>query len=341
MADALDLSGLASDLNGYYRKFKDGLKSELQYGFVGDAGPMSMETRCTLLPGVVDELVLGNVQAADFLRQFNASDSTTFRPVDSDVTVGANILKMRKFKGDLLFIDDKINTTFLMWQAKMEAINMGKSAEKEMAFVEYLFMTVIIKAALRSLRKASYQAVFSANGAGWSSGAPLYASTNILDGMEKLLAAAISGSIISPHSYNSSNNVVTEVEATFDKLTSEQRRADGLVVLLREDIYQKWIRANRSSSGLGRTLQFNSGETFSIDGYPNTTVLPDPDLSTYKAVIYQKSNYFLSVSMQDQAATDWEFQRFDRTTKVMLNGEVGCQFETINPGSVVNIAVMS
>jgi len=214
MADALDLSNLSSDLNTYFRKFKQGLKSELQYGFVGESGPMSMESRCTLIPGVVDELLLGNVQAGDFIRQFNASDSNTFNPVNNDVNVGANILKMRKFKGDLLFVDDKINTTFLMWQAKMEAINQGKSDEKEMAFVEYLFMNVIIKSALRSLRKASYQAVWNANGAGWTSGAPLYASANILDGMESLLYTAINNSIITPHAYNSSNNVVTAVLRT-------------------------------------------------------------------------------------------------------------------------------
>ena len=341
MASSLNLTGLASDLNGYFRQFKQGLKSEVQYGFVGDSGPMSMDTRCTLIPGVVDQLVLGNVQASDFIRQYNSTDTATFIPTANEVNVGANILQMRKFKGDLLFLDDKLNTTFLMWQAKMEAINMGKSAEKEMAFVEYLFMTVIIKAALRSIRKASFQSVWNANGAGWVAGSPIYASVNVLDGMERLIYNAITAGSITPHVYNSANNVVTEVEAAFLTLTSEQRRVDNLVVLLREDIYNKWITANRSSTGLGRTNTFDSSGTFTIDGYPNTRVLPDPDLATYKAVIYQKENYFISVTMEDQAASDWEFQRFERSTKCMLNGEVGCQFETINPGNFVNVAVMS
>ena len=341
MAQALNLSNLASDLNGYFRQFKQGLKSEVQYGFVGESGPMSMETRSTLIPGVVDELILGNVQAGDFLRQFNPTDTNTFIPVANTVNVGSRTLQMRKFKGDLLFLDDRLNTTFLMWQAKMEAINQGKSAEKEMSFIEYLFMNVIIKSALRSIRKASFQSVFSANGAGWTSGSPLYGSANILDGMEKLITTEINAGTITPHVYNASNNVVTEVEAAFLTLTSEQRRADNLVVLLREDIYNKWITANRSSSGLGRMFTFNSTDQLTIDGYPNTTVLPDPDLSTYKAVIYQKENYFISVSMEGQEASDWEFQRLDRTTKCMLNGEIGCQFETVNPGNFVNVAVMS
>lgn len=333
MGQALDLSGLSSDLNSYYREYKDGIKGELQYGFVGDSGPMSMENRCTLIPGVVDELVLGGATVNDFLRQYKPADSNTFIPVDNAVAVGTRTLKMRKFKGDLLFKDDVINTTFLMWQSQMKAINMGKSQDKEMAFVEYLFFNVIIKKALRSLRKASFQGV-------WDTGAA-YASTAIVDGMEKKIADAITATTLTAHAYNSANNVVTEVEAAFDMLTSEQKRADGLVIALREDIYNKWIRANRSSTGLGRTMDFNSNGTFTIDGFPNTTVVPEPDLATYKAVIYQKTNYFLSVTMDQAAANDWEFQRFDRTTKCMMNGEIGVEFETLNPGTFKNIAVMS
>ena len=97
----------------------------------------------------------------------------------------------------------------------------------------------------------------------------------------------------------------------------------------------------RTGPAPASVVPFNSGETFTIDGYPNTTVIPEPDLATYKAVIYQKSNYFISVSMNDAAATDWEFQRLDRTTKCMLNGEIGVEFETLNPGTFKNVAVMS
>ena len=335
MGNALTLAGLSSDLNSYFREYKEGIKGELQYGFIGDSGPMSMENRCTLIPGVVDELVLGGATVNDFLRQYKAADTNTFIQTDNSVVVGARTLKMRKFKGDLLFKDDVINTTFLMWQSKMKAINMGKSQDKEMAFVEYLFFNVIIKKALRSLRKASFQGV-------WDTGSgTAYASTAIVDGMEKKIADAISAGTLTAHAYNSSNNVVTEVEAAFDMLTSEQKRADDLVIALREDIYNKWIRANRSSTGLGRTLNFDSAGTFTIDGFPNTKVVPEPDLATYKAVIYQKTNYFISVTMDQAAANDWEFQRFDRTTKCMMNGEIGVEFETLNPGSFVNVAVMS
>lgn len=340
MATALDLSGLSSDLNGYFRQFKQGIKNELQYGFVGDSGPMSMETRSTLIPGVVDELVLTGAVVNDFIRQWNPTDTNTFIPSSNAVSVGSRTLKMRPFKGDLLFKDDVINKTFLMWQAKMEAINMGKSDEKEMAFIEYLFFTVIIKAALRSLRKASFQGVWDVVG-GATGGAINYGSSYIVDGMEKKFAIAIAASQLTAHAYNSSNSIVTEVETTFDMLTSEQKRADGLVVALREDMFSKWIRANRSSTGLGRGDVFSSSEDLTIDGYPNAKVICEPDLAIYKAAIYTKDNYYVSVSMDGASATDWEFQRFDRTTKCMLNGEMGVEFETLNPGAFKNIAVMS
>lgn len=344
MADAIDYSQLASDLSSYFRKFKQGLRSQVQYGFVGDTGPMGLDQRLLVIPGITDELEMGSVTVDDYLRQYNGADTTTFRPVNSAVNLAARKLKMRPFKGDLLFLDDKINKTFLMWQAKMEAINQGRSSDKVMSFIDYLFMEVIIKKALRSLRKVTYQGVWNANGAGWTTGPFNYASANIVDGIEALIAAEIAGTgpsgavTITPHAYNSSNNIVTEVEAMFDTLTSEQKRADNLVVGLREDIYSKWFRANRFS--LGRTADFDS-QTYTIDGYPNARVLPEPDLATYKAVAYEKNNIILSVTMDGPNATDWEFQRFERTTKCMLNGEVGVQFETVNPGEFVNVAVMS
>jgi hypothetical protein len=195
------------------------------------------------------------------------------------------------------------------------------SPDKEQTFVEYLFWDLIMARAKRTLRKAIFQATYSATTPfNWN---------KILNGWEKLIADAVSANeiTVTTVSGETASNVIGKVEAVFDTLDPAVKTAEDLVIALKSSVYDLWVRADRAT--LGRSNNFNSEATMTLDGRRNAKIIEEPDFTTTKVAIYRTSNPHLSTTNSEGGT--WEFQRQDRLTKMMLNGKVGLQFQSINP----------
>lgn len=325
--ESLDPSVLAAKLTAYYQEHKEGIHSMMELGLF--EGQYSLERQFTLLPGIVDELVLDSATVEDFLHQHMPNADDTFNPTENVLTPDARILKVRDYEGDLQFKDKQIERTHLMWKGKMKQLEKTDSPDKTKTFIEYLFWDIIIAKAKRSLRKAVFQATFAQ-----TSG---FSSSKILNGWEKIISDEIAATSITPTAVGSitTSNVVTKVESVYDTLDITVQEADDLVCALDAATFKAWIRADRQA--LGRTWNYDATKEMVLDENSNCVIIKEPDFTTTKIAFYQRSNAFVGTHSGNEGS--WEFQRQDRLTKMMLNGKIGLQFQTVNPGSKNNIAI--
>lgn len=323
---SLNIQALASALTNYYMQFQTGLHKEFEFGLL--KGKHNLADRFTVLTGIPDRLTLGSVTADDFLHQHDPTDAQTFNPQDDVLNVTPREYVSRDFEGDLLFLDKDIERTWLMFQQGVANIEKMKAEEKMKRFVEYLFATILNEKAMRTLRKAAIKATFSS--------ARPYAWNKILDGFETVIANEIVAGNITPVVLNAITpaSVVVEVESVYDALSEEVQQADDLIIALKSSVFKAFVRANRKD--LGRDFDYSKTNAVTIDGYPNAIIVNDPD-AAYKVVAYRKSEAILGVNFTEGGAP-WEFQRADRTTKMMMNGKIGFEFQTVNKDRP-NIAV--
>lgn len=326
MSKSLNLATLASDLQDYYREFHQELHSELQLGLIEPGSKHNIGDRFTVIPMLEDELVLGSVIADDFIHQ-HATDSTeTFNPLDDALEPQSRILKLRPYEGDLAFTDNEIQTSALMHMAEVARLAKATpgNGDTTRSLVEYLFHEVLMKKGKSTLRKAILQAEFD--------NTEPHAWSKILDGLQTLIAAEITASNITAVSMTSptTSNVITLVESVFDVLGDAVKHAPDLVCQLSPNMYKLWTRANRGT--LGRADRYDSASTYTIDGYSNCIVVEEPYLQGNRVLITPKSNLFLGVKTTEGIG-NWEFQRYNRETKVLIDGKIGVQFRSVNADS--------
>lgn len=323
---SLNIQALSSALTNYYMQFQQNLHKEFEFGLL--TGKHNLADRFTVLTGIPDRLTLGSVTADDFLHQHDPTDTQTFNPQDDVLNVTPREYVSRDFEGDLLFLDKDIERTWLMFQQGVANIEKMKPEEKMKRFVEYLFATILNEKAMRTLRKAAIKATYNT--------ARPYAWNKILDGFETVIGKEITAGTIVPVVLGAitPSSVVEEVESVYDSLSEEVQEADDLIISLNSSVFKSFVRANRKD--LGRDFDYSKTNAITIDGYPNALIVKDPD-AAYKVVAYRKSEAILGVNFTEGGSA-WEFQRADRTTKMMLNGKIGFEFQTINQAKP-NIAV--
>ena len=333
--DSLNVSTLASELGAYYREFAQQIHNELQIGMF--QGKWNLNDRFTLMPDVIDEVALFNDVSSDFLHQHNPASSSTFNPTASALTPGANVLRVRKYEGDLQFLDNEIETSALTYIGNMKLMAKNLTPGQVQSFVEYLFWDTIIPKAQQNLRKALWQGTYNATAS--------YGLLNILDGVQTCLGNAISAGSLTAVAMTSPtvNNIITLLESVFDTLGTAYQYADDLVCEMSPAMFKLLVRANRIQGGTGRSLAIIEGTTdqfsLTIDGYPNVKIFQEPFLTGNQILIARKFNKVIGLSMADNVGS-WEFQRLDRTTKFMLNGKIGFNFRAINLDSTnLNVAL--
>ena len=324
--NSLNTSTLAAQLTAYYQEHMEGIHSELELSLF--EGPFSLERNFTTLTGIEDEYVLSSVTMSSFIRQIVPTDSSTFNPVGGEIIPDARILKMRDFQGDLQFKDDEIQRTHLMYQSRMKQLAKSDSPNKTQTFIEYLFWEVIMKRAKRDLRTAVFKATFDNT-------AP-YSLLKIMNGFEKIISDEIVATAITAIALGSITpaNAIVKVESVFDTLDEAVKTADDLIVSLNTPTFTAYSRAEQLS--LGRNSTYSEGQ-LKIANFPNATVIHEPDQVATKVACYRKGQAFLSTHSGNEGT--WEFQRFNKETKMMLTGKIGLQFQTINPGGKNNIAI--
>lgn len=318
MADSLNLVTLAAQAGAYYREHQQELHEELTIGLFD--GEFSLGERYSMIDGLTDELQLSNVVVDDFIHQHVPANAGSFNPQNNVITPSARFLKVKKYEGDLLFTDDQVTQSNLMYlgQAKLRA---KQSPETAMAsFIDYLFGTQIMNKAKETLRRAIIQSAFDPTGTrNWS---------KILDGLEARIAAEITATTIVPVALSAftTQNVVTQVETVFDGLGTAVKSASDLIVAVSPAVYAKITRADLAS--LGRSDAYDGKTALTIAGYPNAKIKLEPFLQGSKVLCYRKSEAI--IGFDTAGITPWEFQRADRTTKMMLNGKLDFNFQAVN-----------
>lgn len=318
MADSLNLATLASQATDYYREHLQELHEELTIGLFD--GEFSLGERYTMIDGLTDELQLGNVVVDDFIHQHVPASAGSFNAQTGVITPSARLLKVKKYEGDLIFTDDQVTQTNLMYlgQAKLRAKQNPETATASL--IDYLFGTQIMNKAKETLRRAIIQAAFDPTGTrNWA---------KILDGLEARIAAEITATKIVPVSLSAftTANVVTQIETVFDGLGTAVKSASDLVVGVSPAVWAKVTRADLAS--LGRSDAYNMNSALTIAGYPNAKIKLEPFLQGSKVLCYRKSDAL--IGFDTAGIAPWEFQRENRTTKMMLNGKLDFNFQAVN-----------
>jgi len=319
--NSLNLSEFNTLLGSYYREHAQEIHEELNIGYIQAGELHSLSERWTIVDMQEDQLVLPNVAVDDFVHNKRvSSSSTTFNPTVEAVEAGARILQVKKYEGDLQFVDDEIETTHLMYQTEMKRLARNGQSDRVISFVEYLFLNAIAKKAKQTLHKAAYQAVHADT--------TPYSWNKICNGAEKILTDAVTDSLITPVSMTSPTvtNIETLVESVFYQLGEAERYAADLNVELSPAMHKLWV--TRNSTALGRQSTYDSKSADTIYGFPNAKIMLAPYLTANKVFITAKSNKYIGV--RDANIGSWEFQRQDRLTKMMLNGKIGVQLARIN-----------
>lgn len=326
--NSLDVSTLGAALTEYYQEHKEGLHNIMELGIFNDP-KYGLNRQFTMLSGIEDELALDGLVVEDFLHQYYSGANESFNPTADAIVPDARILKVRDYEGDLQFADKQIQRTHLMWQSQMKQLAAKGDPAATMSFVEYLFMNAILNKANRTLRKAVLQATYSnTSGFNWN---------KILNGVEKVLADEVTATTITPVSISGATvgNIWNKIESVFDTLSDEVQGADDLVLSLDTTHYKLAVRADVQA--LGRKWNYDSAADMMLAENSNCKIVHEPDFNATKIAFWQKGNAYIGTHSGNIGS--WEFQRFNRETKMMINGKIGVQFAQVNPGDIVNIAI--
>lgn len=318
MADSLKLSTLAAQAGDYYREHEEAIREETTIGLF--EGPQSLDERFSMIDGITDELQLDSATVADFIVQHVPANAGSFNPVNDVIEPTARFLKMREYKAHLIFTDDQIRQTSLMYKSQAKAMARKNPSEAVPSFIDYLFGRMIISKLKETLRKAIIQATFDPTGArSW---------TKILDGLETRIAAEVTAGTITPVALSAMTpqNVVTQIESVFDEIGHANKSLPDLVCGVSPLVYANVTRADLAS--LGRSDKFDAKSELTIAGYPNCKIKLEPFLQGTKVLVYPKSDAIVGFS--DNVPSEWEFQRFNETTKMLATGYVDFNFSKVN-----------
>lgn len=320
--NSLNMSTFNATLNNYFQDFDQDIRSEMNIAFLEPGALHNLLDRWNVVDMIEDELILPNVIITDYLHNKRvASSDTTFNPTVDAIQPDARILKVRKYEGDLQFIDDELETTFMMYKTEMKRLARANAEDKVIGYVQYLFINAILAKGHETLHKATYQSVFADT--------TPYSWTKICNGVEKLITDEIAAGSITAIAMTSPTvtNIESLVESVYYDLGEAEREAPDVVIELSPAMHKLWI--TRNSSALGRQSNFDSAKQNTIYGKPNAAVVLAPYLTANKVFCTRKANKYIGV--RDEAIKPWEAQRFDRLTKLMFNGKIGVQLARVNP----------
>ena len=318
MPDSLNLSTLAAQAGDYFREHEQTLREETTIGLF--EGPFSLDERFTLIDGITDELQLDSATVADFITQHIPSQAGGFYPPTNVIEPQARFLKMREYKAHLLFTDDQIRQTSLMYKSVAKQMARKNPETATADFIDYLFGSMIISKLKETLRKAIVQAVYNPTAPrSW---------TKILDGLEERIAQEVLAGTLTPNALSAvtPQNVVPQMETVFDGIGQANRSQPDMICAVSPIVWANVTRADLAS--LGRSDKYDGTNALTIAGYPNCKVKMEPFLQGTKVLVYPKKDAIVGTS--DKSISAWEFQRQDETTKMLATGYVDFNFAKVN-----------
>jgi hypothetical protein len=272
----------------------------------------------TILDGVKDELPLTNFDVADIVKP---RDYQNFNPTNNAIEFGSRTLKTRGYKADLQIFPLEFEKTWLAHNVRRARTI--KNAE-DIPFYQYIIDRIMLRVQ-DNLRRATFRGVY--NGSGSS-------LLDICDGFVTLMKAdVVAGNIqtvtlgaITP------SNVVTALESMALQIKASYYNS-LMFMHVPAQVFDLYVTS--TENGVGRSMQFNEfnqrAEIFLR--VANVKLVRNIDLVHTD----EKSEVFVSIDNNLMAGTNTvsdmnniEFEKFERSIKMMIDGTWGVEYALAN-----------
>ena len=302
---ALDITELNTALGAYFRKDKDILISEMLTG-------MNIDDRFDTMDDCKDEVPLTKLNVTDIVQPAN---DVTFSGTSNALKFGARILKVRRWKVDLLLVPGQLEKSWLGKYKKK-----GSDAY-DLPFEQYI-MNYIRKRAQNNIRlRAHYKGVYNASGT-----API----DIMDGLLTLIETEVAAGQITPITTGAltSSNIIDSVELVFDGLGDEYKEVET-IMLCSPTNFMKYTRKYRSLYGANNDYDGMTNQgSVPIDG-TMCKLKREPGLTGMDALVCTLvENLKYGVDSLGEES-DIKSQVFERTIKLMIDAKSGVQISDL------------
>lgn len=299
---SIDITELATNLGAFYRERRDIMVAEM---LLSD----DFQGRFEVMNGVGDELPLPNLSITNLVKPANP---TTFTPTSNALRFGSRTLKVRPMSIDLQLVPEVLMRT---WQGKHKT----PDDVFQMPFEAFILDYIAQKAKEDIHLNALYRGIYNAGGT--TPGATL-------DGYLRLIANEITATNITPvvTGVTTSTNVIDHMEMVYDALGEAYKNKPG-EIRVKPQFFDWYNRRYRALFGGNNNYEGMKQGRIPLDG-TSWEIVREPGLGTSNRIIATlKENMVLGVSAAEMT---FDFQKFDRTIKVLGDFKAGVQFKEIH-----------
>lgn len=302
LGSSIDITELATKLGDYFREHRDVLVSET---LLSD----DFRDRFEVMDGVGDEVPLPNLSITSIVKPANP---LTFSPTSNALKFGARTLKVRGMKIDLQLVPEVLMKTWLGKLKKPDDI-------LQMPFEAFVMNYIMEKAREDIYLNAIYSGVY--NAAGTTPGATM-------NGYKKIIADEITATNITPVVTGaiSSTNIIDKVEQTYDAL-GEAYKGKPSEMKAAPVLFDWYNRRYRGEHGANNNYEGMKRGRVLIDG-TNCELVREPALAgSQRLICTPKENMVWGSNSKDFV---FDFQKFERTIKVLGDFKGGVEFKEIH-----------
>ncbi|MBA4304615.1 MAG: hypothetical protein C0424_10360 [Sphingobacteriaceae bacterium] len=306
LGSSINTTELATNLGAYYREHRDLLIAETLLS-------EDFSSRYEVMNDVGDELPLPNLEISDIVKP---ADSVNFTPTSNALAFGSRNLKVRGMKVDLLLIPEVLQKTWLGRMKKAQDV-------MDMPFEAFIMDYIAQKVRENIWTKALYLGVYNASGT--TPGATM-------NGWNKIIADEITATNITPvvTGATTSTNIIDHIEAVYDAIGEAYKNGTG-EIKVKPRFFDWYNRRNRSLHGAHNNYEGMKMGRIPLDG-TSWEIVRDPGLgSSNRIIATPKVNQVLGVSSDSMT---FDFQKFDRSVKVLGDFKAGVDFKEIHARSL-------
>lgn len=312
---ALDVTALNAALGAYYRDNQEIFWDEVFYNGM-------LPQRFRPIDGVTDEKPV--VYSEIDFELMPGLDKTNWNPQAGAIAFGAQVLKTRDIKVDLMIYPAELHKTWL-----------GKYKQRgsdpfDLPFEAYIMNAIAAKAQEKLYMDASYAGVYNAVGT---------TTADVTNGFLKLVADLITATTITPVTTGAvtAANVVTSVEAVCDAVEAKFRTQGGWELKVSDTIFNwYWKKRRELYPNLIQSYSGNIGliNSLPIEGY-NVTLVREIALGSSQRMIATPHDNMGYLFDSESDMQNMEIQKFNRGLKILMDFKAGFGFVRALDGYLV------
>jgi hypothetical protein len=312
---ALNITDLNTALGSYYRKNKDGIISEMLLG-------MNVDQNFEVWDDVKDEVPLPSLEISDLVKPAN---DTTFSPTANALKFGARILKVRKWKVDLLIVPGDLEKTWLGRYKKKGSDPM------DLPFEQYIFDYIIQKVHNNVRMSALYNGIYNAGGT---------APVDIMNGLKKLIADEITATTITPITTGvvTEANVIASLLAVYDGIGDAYKNVPTQMIVSNQ-LFDWYTRKYNPISNTSLVVDdINKLSNAHLNQFPlagtNCVLKREPGMGASQRIICTPKTNMVYGTDSFGEENNIKVQEFERTIKIMIDAKSGVNFKQINANAL-------